>query len=208
MVAVVPGRSPNFERALTALRCEEPDRVPPAELWIDQEVRDAFLGRPVRTVEDEVAFWLAAGYDWVALDTDLWATPQIQGNIASPLLDTAGEYQDGRTERGWVHEEAGIIKTWEDVESFSWPKADDLDYSQYEEIEPFLPAGMKVMAYSATWVKKSIAGHGRATKQQVQRAVKQHFGLKKLPRPADVADALAIGVCCANEMSRAALGGL
>ena len=66
-------------------------------------------------------------------------------------------------------------------------------------------AGIKVMAYSATRVKKSITGHGRASKQQVQRAVKQHFSLKKLPQPADVADALAIGVCCANELAGTAL---
>ena len=63
-------------------------------------------------------------------------------------------------------------------------------------------AGIKVRAYSATRVKKSITGNGRASKQQVQSAVKQHFKLKKLPTPADVADALAIGVCCANELSR------
>ena len=62
-------------------------------------------------------------------------------------------------------------------------------------------AGMKVKAYSATRVKKSITGSGRADKQQVQRAVKQHFKLKKLPTPDDVADALAIGVCCASELS-------
>jgi crossover junction endodeoxyribonuclease RuvC len=69
-------------------------------------------------------------------------------------------------------------------------------------------AGMKVMAYSATRVKKSIAGNGQASKQQVQRAVKQHFKLKKLPTPADVADALAIGVCCASELSGTALSKL
>ena len=69
-------------------------------------------------------------------------------------------------------------------------------------------AGMNVRAYSATRVKKSITGNGQAGKQQVQRAVKQHFGLSKLPRPADVADALAIGVCCINEMSRSSLSGL
>ena len=69
-------------------------------------------------------------------------------------------------------------------------------------------AGMKVRAYSATRVKKSITGSGRADKQQVQRAVKQHFKLKKLPTPADVADALAIGVCCANELAGIALNKL
>ena len=66
-------------------------------------------------------------------------------------------------------------------------------------------AGMKVMPYSATRVKKSITGNGHAGKQQVQRAVKQEFRLNRLPAPADVADALAIGLCCANELSRTAL---
>ena len=66
-------------------------------------------------------------------------------------------------------------------------------------------AGMKVKAYSATRVKKSVTGNGRAGKQQIQRAVKQHFGLRKLPTPADVADALAIALCCANELSGVAL---
>ena len=69
-------------------------------------------------------------------------------------------------------------------------------------------AGMKVKAYSATRVKKSITGSGRAGKLQVQRAVKQHFKLKKLPTPADVADALAIALCCANELSGVSLTGL
>jgi uroporphyrinogen decarboxylase len=138
--------SPCFDRILAALRHEEPDCVPPAEVWVDKEVRDAFLGRPIQTLEDEAAFWLAAGYDFVCLDTDLWATPQIQGSIATPIADTAHLYQGGRENRGWVSTEAGIVKTWDDVERFPWPKAEDLDYSQYERIRPHLPAGMKVLA--------------------------------------------------------------
>ena len=63
---------------------------------------------------------------------------------------------------------------------------------------------IKVLAYSATRVKKSLSGNGRASKQQVQRAVKQEFGLASLPRPADVADALAIALCCANELQTSA----
>src|SRR4030042_5244000 len=92
--------TPCFDRVLTALRRQEPDRVPPAEIWVDQEVRDAFMGRPVLSVKDEVGFWTAAGYDFVALDSDVWATPQIQGSITRPLADTAGGYDKGRGDRG------------------------------------------------------------------------------------------------------------
>ena len=64
---------------------------------------------------------------------------------------------------------------------------------------------VRVIPYSATRVKKSITGNGRASKQQVQAAVKEICHLKTTPRPADVADALAIGLCCVNELDRTAL---
>ena len=67
---------------------------------------------------------------------------------------------------------------------------------------------VKVMSYSATRVKKSITGNGRASKEQVQRAVKAECKLSKTPRPEDVADALAIGLCCARELEKEALAGL
>ncbi len=67
---------------------------------------------------------------------------------------------------------------------------------------------IKVMSYAATRVKKSITGNGRASKEQVQMAVKAEFKLSKTPKPADVADALAIGLCCAKELEKKELTGL
>jgi crossover junction endodeoxyribonuclease RuvC len=67
---------------------------------------------------------------------------------------------------------------------------------------------IKVMAYAATRVKKSITGNGRASKEQVQMAVKAEFKLNTIPRPADVADALAIGLCCARELEKEELAEL
>ena len=60
--------------------------------------------------------------------------------------------------------------------------------------------GVAVRGYAATRVKKSLTGNGRASKAQMQRAIQQRLGLKRLPEPADVADALAIAMCCVNEM--------
>jgi len=62
--------------------------------------------------------------------------------------------------------------------------------------------GVEVVSYAATRVKKSLLGYGRATKEQVQQAVKTRLRLTELPSPADVADAIAIGMCCLNERQR------
>ncbi|OHB72141.1 MAG: crossover junction endodeoxyribonuclease RuvC [Planctomycetes bacterium RBG_13_63_9] len=56
-------------------------------------------------------------------------------------------------------------------------------------------AGIPVVHYSATQVKKILTGSGRAPKWQVQQAIQRELGLAMLPEPHDVADALAIALC-------------
>ena len=56
-------------------------------------------------------------------------------------------------------------------------------------------AGIPVIHYSATQVKKILTGSGRAPKEQIQRAVQRELSLPELPEPNDVADALAIALC-------------
>ncbi len=56
-------------------------------------------------------------------------------------------------------------------------------------------AGLPVISYNATQVKKLLTGSGRAGKDQVQRAVQRELRLDKVPEPPDVADALAIALC-------------
>ncbi len=67
--------------------------------------------------------------------------------------------------------------------------------------------GVETLGFSATRIKKSLVGHGRASKQQIQHAVKTQLGLATIPTPADVADALAIAMCCLNEISRTSPAG-
>jgi crossover junction endodeoxyribonuclease RuvC len=56
--------------------------------------------------------------------------------------------------------------------------------------------GIRLEQYSANRIKKSVMGHGHAGKMQIQRAIQQIFSLPALPEPADVADALAVALCC------------
>lgn len=52
-----------------------------------------------------------------------------------------------------------------------------------------------VVGYLASTVKKTITGHGRASKAQMQHAMLRELSLPRLPEPHDVADALAIALC-------------
>jgi crossover junction endodeoxyribonuclease RuvC len=62
-------------------------------------------------------------------------------------------------------------------------------------------AGVEVRSFSATRIKKSVTGNGRASKEQIQRAIQTVLALPKLPTPSDVADAIAAALCCANTRS-------
>ena len=65
-------------------------------------------------------------------------------------------------------------------------------------------AGIKIKSLSATRIKKSITGNGRASKEQVQRTVQMLLSLPCLPEPNDVADAIAAALCCANMINNTA----
>lgn len=56
-------------------------------------------------------------------------------------------------------------------------------------------AGIEVVSYAATKVKKTMTGAGHAPKDQIQRAVQMELSLPVLPEPPDVADAIAIAFC-------------
>ena len=61
---------------------------------------------------------------------------------------------------------------------------------------------LRVINLPSTTVKKHLTGNGRASKDQIQRAVVHVLGLRKIPEPPDVADALAIAACAAGIVSR------
>ncbi len=54
---------------------------------------------------------------------------------------------------------------------------------------------LPIASYRPTQVKKLLTGSGRATKEQMQRAVQTQFRLHEPPTPPDVADALAVALC-------------
>jgi len=55
--------------------------------------------------------------------------------------------------------------------------------------------GVPVVGYSASRIKKTLTGSGRAPKEQMQHAVRIELGLVRPPEPHDVADACAVALC-------------
>ncbi|MDD9269839.1 crossover junction endodeoxyribonuclease RuvC [Paenibacillus sp. GCM10023248] len=59
-------------------------------------------------------------------------------------------------------------------------------------------AGLPIAEYTPLQVKQSVVGYGNAEKHQVQEMVKILLKLSQVPKPDDVADALAIAICHAH----------
>ena len=59
-------------------------------------------------------------------------------------------------------------------------------------------AGLQVYEYTPLEVKQAVVGYGRAEKGQVQYMVKAILCLPEVPKPDDVADALAVAICHAH----------
>lgn len=55
-----------------------------------------------------------------------------------------------------------------------------------------------IFEYTPLQVKQSVVGYGRAQKTQIQQMVKMILNLREVPKPDDVADALAVAICHAH----------
>jgi len=62
----------------------------------------------------------------------------------------------------------------------------------------FKSKGLPVFSYTPLDVKKTIAGYGRADKEQVRFLVENLLNIDLTGYPLDVSDALALAVCHAN----------
>lgn len=58
--------------------------------------------------------------------------------------------------------------------------------------------GLSIAEYTPLQVKQAVVGYGKAEKKQVQQMVKMFLNLSAVPKPDDVADALAVAICHAH----------
>ena len=114
--------APDFGRLETALRCREPDRVPLLELFHDLDVKNAFLGRPIDGVADDIAFHLHAGYDYYTFGFQYAEIVRAYTEVGVPSSGPATPLYGRRTPRHWVRERDSLISNRADFEAFPWPE--------------------------------------------------------------------------------------
>lgn len=68
------------------------------------------------------------------------------------------------------------------------------------EILAAVNKGVEIYEYTPLQIKQAVVGYGRADKNQVQEMVKMLLNLKEIPKPDDVADALAVALCHGNSL--------
>jgi uroporphyrinogen decarboxylase len=91
-------KDPDFNRVRAVLlRSGEPDRVPLGDISVHPILKEKLLGRPIRGLEDEVAFWYEAGFDYVPLEQGLQLTPLIRAypKTRVELAGSSGEEAQG-----------------------------------------------------------------------------------------------------------------
>lgn len=133
---------PDFNRVLTVLRLAgEPDRVPNMELHVDWQVKEAFLGRPIRSVQDDVDFWYRAGYDYIHLRANYEFRMVGDGHREQDRL-YAGDMQLSK----WEGEERSLVAGWDDFEAYPWPDPDRIDARNLDECARCLHPGMKIIS--------------------------------------------------------------
>ncbi len=127
---------PDFQRIRRALMLEgKPDRPPICDFGIANSIKEWVLGREVRTVEDELEFWVNAGYDFVHL------RPRYGFNIVD-VRDKQGSS---------LAEGVGVIQTMDDLLSNTWPwqKMDEFGYDHIAKMYKILPQEMKLIISTA-----------------------------------------------------------
>lgn len=62
--------------------------------------------------------------------------------------------------------------------------------------------GIPIIGYTATQVKSALTGNGRASKAQIQKMLKKLLGLSFIPKPPDVADAIALTLAHVNTLGK------
>lgn len=132
---------PDFQRFRTAVTREcLPDRIPLAEVAVDIEVIETFLGRSIDGIKSYVSFWEKAGYDYVLL--------QVRGQ---PIADSFQvKIAEGQL---LLHGQDASVSTFSSAkikdegtfEAYPWIGPEDVYYKDVDLTRDYLPDGMRLV---------------------------------------------------------------
>jgi len=141
---------------MTALNCEEPDRVPLGDWHIDALPMQSFMGKKINTLQEQIEFWYTAGFDYMTTSSGLLEPVRAPEGMTIKGDPVKTQYDEER-EREWALEGEGIITNWEKFEKYPWPSAGEFDLSKWDELDRILPDGMKAVLllgkiYTCVWM--------------------------------------------------------
>jgi uroporphyrinogen decarboxylase len=100
-------------------------------------------------LDNFIAFWHSLGYDAVRFEQGLpFAENQLFGFDATSASSQR---------RAWADEHRGRIRTWDDFESYPWPKIEEMDFSPFEYLSGNLPEGMGLITCHAGGVFEHLS---------------------------------------------------
>jgi uroporphyrinogen decarboxylase len=139
---------PDITQLIKTLRREKASYIPIAELGIHPKIKERFLGKPLINLKDEVEFWNKAGYDYIKLQ------PVFNFDPFSPGSEINEEKTD--VVRKWASESEGLVKDFDDLEKIHFPRAEEINYANFEEVKKYLTDGMGVIGqygdiFTMTW---------------------------------------------------------
>ena len=147
---------PDFARYMTALDCQEPDRVPLGDWHVDQLPMENFMGKTINSLQDQIDFWYTAGFDFMTTSSGILEPVRAPEGMTVKGDAIQTEYDQDR-QREWALEHDGVVTSWEAFEKYPWPSADDFDLSKWDILDKTLPAGMKAVLvlgkiYTTVWM--------------------------------------------------------
>jgi len=155
---------PDFDNFRTAVTCQgEPRRVPQFDGTVAADLKDRLMGKPVRSLAEEVEFWMTAGYDYVPYTVGFRQTVRgekggIMGaaeydtDLLQPAQAQYNPFKEEATTRMWANESTGVIHDRATMDDFPWPDPDTAyDYQRIAEIGRLMPSGAQVLV-NVGWI--------------------------------------------------------
>ena len=137
-------RKPDFNRLKKVLlRDGEPDILPLYEIFADEEIIQAAMGKA--GIEASIEFQYKMGYDYVGTEAAFGYTHRDTKNY---VKDTGIPLP--REARHFVNDNHGTIENRDDFDSYPWPVIDDNVMANIHKCTSMLPDGMKMIIGAGT----------------------------------------------------------
>lgn len=138
---------PDFTQLRKVLFGKKPERIPIIDLYHDIEIKCMFLGRELFDIEDDIEFFLKAGYDYYGflVEYDFYGE-KWPGKLDK--FDIKKSKKIDHTIKTQSRTYQGILNNLEEAQNLDWPTLQDIDFSKAEGASKKIPSGMMLIPWT------------------------------------------------------------